>query len=256
MAEKQSIKSALWPFKLLMFSALLNQALAQAGDQLDEMNYDWSTFLLLVIPVLIILVVLVLCVTGVFMFCLSTLTINYDQDYIGHLTQTQAVPQCRDFLPKPYLSDEKNCLNQTQSLPISEEVKLKEEELTEFDSISIKSEEDKEKERTDLSLELEVDLEKDEKASVPSKTGRAKQVEIEMEQNIEKDEDTVSNGITSKNISLSWVLPYKLDSSDMQNKYESPLLAVANFSTLQLLSLQYFEPQKELRSIDSVGVRG
>ena len=192
------------------------------------------------------------------MFCLSTLTISYDQDYIGHMAGAQNLPESRLSIPNPYTNNEKDCLNQTQCLPVSEEVKLEVEELKEFDDLSVKSEKNKEKERTDLNLNLELEAhsEEDERESVPSGTGRLEQVVVEVEQHRERDEATVQNDTKSKHISSRWVYPYSPDFPSILTKYEQPTLAASNFPSLQLMSMQYFQPQNELCLIDSVGVRG
>lgn len=176
MDERLNLWNKLGLLTLLLLSFHVNPAISQTPS-LEDMTYDWSTFLLLVIPVLIILVVLVLCVTGVFMFCLSTLTMNFDQDFFfGQSVGTQTHPETKKSIPNSQLCPDKDCLNHRQSLPVIETVKFVVEEV---DSPSKSAEDCDVADRTGTGLKQEADLEQNERQSVSEVQGIRKLQQVE-----------------------------------------------------------------------------
>ena len=237
----------------LLLTAHVNQVLSQTNHS-EDVDYDWSTFLLLVIPVLIILVVLVLCVTGVFMFCLSTLTMNYDQDYYGQAMGSEPVQGDKNPLPQIQLNLDKDLLHYRQSLPVLETVKLCAENSTSAGDSRFS-------ERTEAAgsePDVEFEQKEEEEDSISVKLGgrKLKQVVIDMEPCQEPEEalclDKTSMHSPTKSETMSSADINKPSLTKSESRY--PLLLLP--PSLHHLKLEYYRPQSVFHSVGTVGIRG
>lgn len=213
-----------------------------------EATYDWSTFLLLVIPVLIIIVVLVLCVTGVFMFCLSTLTLNYDSD-VTEGTGSMTIPERKISLPKSQLwLHYKGTLPE---LPLSETVKLKAEDSS-SDMI-----EDRFSKEAEVTLE-EVGFTQRENDSISVKLESGeeiKEVRIELEPCKHLVEiPSLNRGTLHPSVHPD---PDVSGMKEMMTTLENMRCQVLAVPAMPPhLKLEYFRPQNSLCAVETAGVRG
>ncbi len=251
MNENQDLGNRLLYISLLVLLLPVGTVYSQT-DLSDDIHYDWSTFLLLVIPVLIILVVLVLCVTGVFMFCLSTLTMNYDQDCHGHIMGSHPTPEVKKTLFGLQMCSEKDWLD--KGLPVSDAVKCAADEPEESRRLS-EDGEIKERTSTNLMPDLESQIHDGHLIAEKHEVGKLKEVAIEIETCSEQEESP--SPPTNSNVSAFTPTAHLSSPSDCSISLPltvHPALVHSNLPTLQHLNLQYFRPQDE--GLCAVGVRG